>query len=85
VSGTQTTLTILLTSFPIILGEALFGVQAPMAIVLLGPAIGGAYVALNLFSAFLQSFAVWNEPGSDKLYFQRWIKDPDDHRSFLLF
>ena len=56
VDETETILTILMSTFPVVLGESLFRIQAPVAIVLLGPVIGGIYVMLNLFSSFLQSF-----------------------------
>jgi len=52
----ETILTILMSTFPVVLGESLFRVQAPIAIVLLGPALGSTYVLLNLFSSFIQSF-----------------------------
>lgn len=57
VGKTETILTILISTFPIVLGESLFRVQAPIAIVLLGPVVGGTYVLLNLFSSFIQSFS----------------------------
>lgn len=57
VGKTETILTILISTFPVVLGESLFRVQAPIAIVLLGPVVGGTYVLLNLFSSFIQSFS----------------------------
>jgi len=57
VGKTETLLTILISTFPVVLGESLFRVQAPIAIVLLGPVVGGLYVLLNLFSSFIQSFS----------------------------
>ncbi|MBN1322609.1 MAG: hypothetical protein JW986_01225 [Methanotrichaceae archaeon] len=57
VSDSETIVTLLMSTFPVVLGESLFRVQAPVAIVLLGPALGGLYVMLNLFSSFLQSIA----------------------------
>lgn len=53
----ETILTILISTFPVVLGESLFRVQAPIAMVLLGPVVGGTYVLLNLFSSFIQSFS----------------------------
>ncbi len=55
VGRTETTLTILMSTFPVVVGESLFRVHAPIAIVLLGPAVGVVYVGLTLFSAFLQT------------------------------
>ena len=55
----ETILTVVMCTFPIVLGESLLRVQAPIALVLLGPFIGGIYISLNLFSAFLQSFAAF--------------------------
>jgi len=46
-------------TFPIVIGESLLRVQAPIALVLLGPFIGGIYISLNLFSSFLQTFAAF--------------------------
>jgi hypothetical protein len=57
VGKTETLLSILISTFPVVLGESLFRVQAPIAIVLLGPVVGGTYVLLNLFSSFIQSFS----------------------------
>jgi len=59
VGKTETILTILISTFPVVLGESLFRVQAPIAIVLLGPVVGGTYVLLNLFSSFIQSFSAF--------------------------
>jgi len=53
----ETILTILISTFPVVLGESLFRVQAPIAVVLLGPVVGGTYFLLNLFSSFIQSFS----------------------------
>ena len=57
VGKTETLLSILISTFPVVLGESLFRVQAPIAVVLLGPVVGGTYVLLNLFSSFIQSFS----------------------------
>ncbi|HDN68775.1 MAG: hypothetical protein OCU12_04655 [Methanophagales archaeon] len=59
ISETETTLTAVMSTFPIVVGESLFRVQAPIALVLLGPFVGGIYIFLNLFSSFLQSFAAF--------------------------
>lgn len=56
VTKTETLLTLLISTFPVVLGESLFRVQAPIAIVMLGPTVGGIYVVLNLFSSFIQTF-----------------------------
>lgn len=55
----ETILTVVMCTFPIVVGESLFRVQAPIALVLLGPFIGGIYISLNLLSAFIQSFAAF--------------------------
>lgn len=55
----ETILTAVMCTFPIVIGESLLRVQAPIALVLLGPFIGGIYISLNLFSSFLQTFAAF--------------------------
>jgi len=55
----ETILTVVMCTFPIVVGESLLRVQAPIALVLLGPFIGGIYISLNLFSSFLQTFAAF--------------------------
>jgi len=59
IGDNETILTVVMCTFPIVLGESLLRVQAPIALVLLGPFIGGIYITLNLFSAFLQTFAAF--------------------------
>ncbi|MFZ2072050.1 MAG: nucleoside recognition domain-containing protein [Halobacteriota archaeon] len=59
IGDTETILTVVMCTFPIVVGESLFRVQAPIALVLLGPYIGGIYIALNLLSAFIQTFAAF--------------------------
>jgi hypothetical protein len=53
---TEIILATLISTFPMALGEYVFMVQAPISIALLGLKVGTAYVLLNLFSSFLQSF-----------------------------
>ncbi len=55
----ETILTVVMSTFPIVVGESLFRVHAPIALVLLGPFIGSIYIALSLLSAFLQSLAAF--------------------------
>ncbi|MEA2033731.1 MAG: nucleoside recognition domain-containing protein [Euryarchaeota archaeon] len=55
----ETILTVVMCTFPIVVGESLLRVQAPIALVLLGPFIGSIYISLNLFSSFLQTFAAF--------------------------
>jgi len=55
----ETILTVVMSTFPIVVGESLFRVHAPIALVLLGPFIGSIYIALSLLSAFIQSFAAF--------------------------
>ncbi len=55
VGRTETALTVVMSTFPVVVGESLFRVHAPIAIGLLGPAVGGTYVALTLFAAFIQT------------------------------
>jgi hypothetical protein len=55
----ETILTVVMCTFPIVIGESLLRVQAPIALVLLGPFIGGIYIALNLLASFIQSFAAF--------------------------
>ncbi|MHC1588193.1 MAG: hypothetical protein ACXQS1_00075, partial [Methermicoccaceae archaeon] len=58
---------IVMSTFPIVAGESLLRVQAPVAVVLLG-SVGVLYIALNLLAALLQSIAallyarVWLAP-----------------------
>lgn len=59
INDTEAMLTIIMSTFPIVLGEYLLRVQAPIALVLLGPKIGSIYVLLSLFAAFLQTFAAF--------------------------
>ena len=47
--------TLVMSTFPIVLGESLFRVHLPAAIVLLGPVIGTLHVLLNLFSSLIQT------------------------------
>ncbi|HQL59912.1 MAG TPA: nucleoside recognition domain-containing protein, partial [Methanoculleus sp.] len=42
---------LIMGAFPVVLGESLFRVQLPTALVLLGPVVGGVYTGLNLFSS----------------------------------
>jgi hypothetical protein len=46
---------LLIGTFPTVLGESLFRVQLPTAIILLGPVIGLIYTFFNFFSSFLQA------------------------------
>jgi hypothetical protein len=55
INDRETIVTLVMSTFPIVVGESLFSVHAPVALVLLGPVIGSIYIALNLLSAFLQS------------------------------
>jgi len=55
IGRTETALTVVMSTFPVVLGESLFRIHAPIAIGLLGPAVGGVYVLLTLFSAFIQT------------------------------
>jgi len=60
---------LIMGAFPVVLGESLFRVQLPAALVLLGPVIGGIYTGLNLFSSGIQAlFAL--------LYSRRFLADP---------
>ena len=60
---------LIMGAFPVVLGESLFRVQLPAALVLLGPVIGGIYTGLNLFSSGIQAlFAL--------LYSRRFLAGP---------
>ncbi|MDN7024058.1 nucleoside recognition protein [Methanoculleus sp. FWC-SCC1] len=48
---------LLMGTFPAVLGESLFRVQLPTALVLLGPVVGTLHTLFNLFSSFLQTLA----------------------------
>ncbi|CAD7769556.1 Nucleoside recognition [Candidatus Methanoperedenaceae archaeon GB50] len=51
----ETIITVVMGTFPVVLGESLFRVQAPAALVILGPIVGGIYIVLNLFAALIQT------------------------------
>jgi hypothetical protein len=55
----ETIVTLVMSTFLTVVGESLFRVHAPIALVLLGPVIGSIYIALTLLSAFLQSFGAF--------------------------
>ncbi len=57
VKETEIILAMLTGTFPMALGEYVFLVQAPISIALLGLKVGTAFVLLNLFSSFIQSFS----------------------------
>ena len=59
INESETILTLVMSTFPIVVGESLFRVHAPIALVLLGPVIGSIYIALTLLSAFIQSFGAF--------------------------
>jgi len=59
IGDTETILTVVMSTFPIVVGESLFRVHAPIALVLLGPVIGSIYIALSLLSAFIQSLSAF--------------------------
>lgn len=59
IGNKETILTVVMSTFPIVVGESLFRVHAPIALVLLGPFIGSIYIALSLLSAFIQSLAAF--------------------------
>jgi len=46
---------LIMGSFPVVLGESLFRVQLPAALILLGPVVGGIYTGLNLLSSGMQA------------------------------
>lgn len=52
---------LLMGTFPTVLGESLFRVHLPTAIVLLGPVIGGIYTGLNILSTLIQTLGavIW--------------------------
>ncbi|HID25888.1 MAG TPA: nucleoside recognition protein [Thermoplasmata archaeon] len=53
----ETIATTMLCTLPTVVGESLFRVHAPVALVLLGPVLGSVYVGLNLLSALIQAAA----------------------------
>ena len=60
---------LIMGAFPVVLGESLFRVRLPAALILLGPIVGGIYTGLNLFSSGIQAlFAL--------LYSRRFLADP---------
>ncbi|MCC7555546.1 MAG: nucleoside recognition protein [Methanoculleus marisnigri] len=60
---------LIMGTFPVVLGESLFRVQLPAALVLLGPVIGAIYTGLNLFSSGIQAFVAL-------LYSRRFLANP---------
>lgn len=60
---------LIMGAFPVVVGESLFRVQLPAALVLLGPIVGGIYTGLNLFSSGIQAFFAL-------LYSRRFLADP---------
>jgi len=60
--------TLIMGAFPVVLGESLFRVHLPAALVLLGPVVGGIYTGLNLFSSGIQGFFAL-------LYSRRFLAD----------
>jgi hypothetical protein len=59
IGDTETILTVVMSTFPIVVGESLFRVHVPVALALLGLRIGSIYLALSFLSAFIQSFAAF--------------------------
>lgn len=59
IRDTETILTMVMSTFPKVAGESLFRVHSPIALVLLGPFVGGIHIILSLLSAFLQSVAAF--------------------------
>jgi len=53
----ETITSVVLCTLPTVLGESLFRVHAPIALVFLGPALGSIYVGLNILSALMQAAA----------------------------
>ncbi|MGC9435804.1 MAG: nucleoside recognition domain-containing protein [Methanomicrobiales archaeon] len=49
--------TLIMGTFPVVLGESLLRVQLPAALVLLGPVLGIVHVALNLLATLMQTAA----------------------------
>ncbi|WOX55517.1 nucleoside recognition domain-containing protein [Methanoculleus palmolei] len=60
---------LIMGAFPVVLGESLFRVQLPTALVLLGPVVGGIYTGLNLFSSGIQALFAF-------LYSRRFLAGP---------
>lgn len=57
VTEREVVLTVIVSTFPTVLGASLIKVRAPIAIVFLGPVLGTIYVLLNMLSAFVQTAA----------------------------
>ncbi|MDK2987161.1 MAG: hypothetical protein PWQ47_299 [Methanothermococcus sp.] len=55
INSKETIITTIISPLPIILGESIFRVQLPLAIVLLGYKLGTIYVLFNMFSGFLMA------------------------------
>jgi len=55
----DTIVTVVMSTFPVVFSESLLRAQAPIALILLGPRVGGIYIALRFLSSFIQSFAAF--------------------------
>ncbi|WP_421077631.1 hypothetical protein [Methanothermococcus sp. Ax23] len=55
INSKETIAATIISPLPIILGESIFRVQLPLAIVLLGYKLGTIYVLFNMFSGFLMA------------------------------
>ncbi|AEF96955.1 nucleoside recognition domain-containing protein [Methanotorris igneus] len=55
INSRETIVTTIISPLPIILGESIFRVQLPLAIVLLGYKLGTIYVLFNMLSGFLMA------------------------------
>lgn len=56
---------LLMGTFPVVIGESLFRVHIPTAIILLGPVVGGMYVLFKLFASLIQTIAA--------IIYSRWV------------
>ena len=87
VNEKEVIVTTIISPLPIILGESVFRVQLPLAVVILGYKLGLIYVSLNIISGFLQALIgilyaniffkrrqiVINNDNNEKLVFNREV------------
>jgi hypothetical protein len=55
----EVVLTAVMSTFATVVGESLIRIHAPIAIVFMGPILGGIYILLGLLAAFIQSFSAF--------------------------
>jgi len=81
ITGREVIVTALMSTFPMVVGGSIFKVQALIAIMILGPIVGGIYVTLNFFAAFIQTLFAFIY---SKIVFSQCSIDADYHSEKLI-